>query len=154
MAHRLVFPLDTNLYGRSLGHAFPHRFLPGGKGGLYGWQYVRQCRELVLVEGLFDWAVLWQAGFRNVVCSLGTGLNSTQLHQLCGGATRTVYLAFDSDANGSGLRAAHQLAQRLLGRGIEALPVELPAGHDPNSFFVHGGGDAQRFQMLLERARS
>lgn len=75
MAHRLVFPLDTNLYGRSLGHAYPHRFLPGGKGGLYGWAQVRACPELVLVEGLFDWAILWQTGFRNVVCPLGTGLN-------------------------------------------------------------------------------
>ena len=34
MAHRLIFPLEANLYGRSLGQASPHRFLPGGKGGL------------------------------------------------------------------------------------------------------------------------
>lgn len=33
-AHRIVFPLDNNLYGRSLGSADPHRLLPGGKGGL------------------------------------------------------------------------------------------------------------------------
>jgi hypothetical protein len=31
--------------------------------------------------------------------------------------------------------------------------VELPDGHDPNSFFVDGGGDAHQFQALLERAR-
>jgi hypothetical protein len=38
---RIVFPLRqdepiVNLYGRSLGTAFAHRFLPGSKGGLYG----------------------------------------------------------------------------------------------------------------------
>jgi DNA primase len=154
MAHRLVFPLENNLYGRSLGHAQPHRFLPGGKGGLYDWPNVRQCRELVVVEGLFDWASLWQAGFHNVTCSLGASLNATQFQQLCDGTTRTVYLAFDSDANGSGRRAAHQLTQRLLSCGVEAFPVELPDGHDPNSFFVHGGGDAHQFQTLLERSRS
>ena len=37
-AHRIVFPLDANLYGRSIGNASPHRFLPGGKGGLYHWE--------------------------------------------------------------------------------------------------------------------
>jgi len=66
----------------------------------------------VLVEGLFDWASLWQAGFRTVTCSLGTKLNATQFYQLCDDAVHTVYLAFDSDANGSGQRAAHQIAQR------------------------------------------
>ena len=32
-AYRIVFPLQGNLYGRSIGDAVPHRFLPGGKGG-------------------------------------------------------------------------------------------------------------------------
>jgi DNA primase len=62
--HGLVFPLDGNLYGRSLSAAAsPHRFLPGAKGGLYSWEQIRQCPEVILVEGLFDYAVLWQAGF-------------------------------------------------------------------------------------------
>jgi DNA primase len=152
-AHRIVFPLDANLYGRSIGNACPHRFLPGGKGGLYLWERVRRYRRIVLVEGLFDWATLRQAGFHNVTCSMGTGLNATQLHQLCDGASRAVYLAFDSDHNGSGQRASRHLAQRLVAYHIEAFPVDLPAGHDPNSFFVHGG-DAQQFQALLDRARS
>jgi DNA primase len=35
---RIVFPLEGNLYGRSLSDsAPPHRFLPGAKGGLYSW---------------------------------------------------------------------------------------------------------------------
>jgi DNA primase len=153
-AHRIVFPLDANLYGRSIGNASPHRFLPGGKGGLYHWDRVRHCCEIVLVEGVFDWAVLWQAGFRNITCSLGTCLNATQIRQLCDGAMRTVYLAFDSDANDSGQKAARQLAQRLRAHGVEAFPVELPDGHDPNSFFVDGGGDPHQFQALLERAHS
>jgi DNA primase len=153
-AHRIVFPLDNNLHGRSIGNACPHRFLPGGKGGLYGRQSVCNCHQIVLVEGLFDWAVLWQAGLRNVACSLGTGLNAAQMNQLCDGAARTVLLAFDSDHNGSGQRSAHQNARRLWSRRVEAYPVELPAGHDPNSFFAHGGGDAHQFQALLERACS
>ena len=99
---RIVFPLEGNLYGRSLSvTAPPHRFLPGAKGGLYAWEQVRQSPEVILVEGLFDYAVLWDAGFHNVTCSLGTHLNAHQLQQLCDGP-RTVYIAFDADGNGSG----------------------------------------------------
>jgi DNA primase len=84
---------------------------------------------------------------------MGTCLNATQVRQLLDEASRTVYLAFDSDHNGSGQRASRQLAQRLAAYHIEAFPVDLPDGHDPNSFFVNGG-DAQQFQALLDRARS
>src|SRR3989475_9714787 len=81
---RIVFPLEGNLYGRSLSvTAPPHRFLPGAKGGLYAWEQVRQSPEVILVEGLFDYAVLWQAGFRNVTCSMGNHLNGRQYRQLC-----------------------------------------------------------------------
>jgi DNA primase len=152
--HRIVFPLDGNLYGRSIGKAAPHQFLPGGKGGLYGWEKVRACPEIILVEGLFDLAVLWQAGFTNVTCSMGIYLNATQIHQLCDGVARVVYLAFDSDRNGSGQHAARQIAQRLWVQGSKAFPVELPDEHDPNSFFVSGGGDAHQFRLLLQRAQS
>ena len=40
--------------------------LPGPKGGLYAWGQVRQYPEVILVEGLFDCAVLWEAGFYNL----------------------------------------------------------------------------------------
>jgi len=97
-----------------------------------------------------DYAVLWEAGFHNVTCSLGTQLNGRQFQQLCEGP-RTVYLAFDADANGSGRQAAQCLAGRLRERGITARLVSLPANHDPNSFFV-AGGDAQSFHRLLQEA--
>jgi DNA primase len=148
---RIVFPLEANLYGRSLSpSAPPHRFLPGSKGGLYGWEQARLYPEVILVEGLFDYAVLWQAGFQNVTCSLGTHLNERQLRQLCDGP-RTVYLAFDADSNGSGQQAAQCLSRTLRQRGVTTRRVSLPQGHDPNSFFV-GGGNAQEFHGLLERA--
>lgn len=154
---RIVFPLQqgehiVNLYGRSIiGSAFAHRFLPGAKGGLYAWEKVRNCSEVILVEGLFDYAAVRQAGFSNVTCSLGTHLNDTQLRQLCEGE-RTVYVAFDVDQNQSGQQAAEELAHRLVVYGISARRVLLPDGHDPNSFFVQGG-DAHQFQSLLEAAQ-
>jgi DNA primase len=150
--HRIVFPLEGNLYGRSVSaSAPPHRFLPGPKGGLYAWEQVRRHPEVILVEGLFDYAVLWQAGFHQVTCSLGIHLNARQFQQLCDGP-RTVYLSFDADANGSGPQASEQLAHRLGAHGIMARRIVLPEGHDPNSFFVQGG-DAGQFQSFLEAAQ-
>jgi len=150
--HRIVFPLEENLYGRSLSAAAPpHRFLPGAKGGLYPWDQARLYPEVILVEGLFDYAALWQAGFHNVICSLGTNLNARQLRQLCD-SPRTVYLAFDADANGSGQKAAQSLSGRLREQGINVRTVSLPNGHDPNSFLLHDG-DARQFQSLLEAAQ-
>ena len=150
--HRIVFPLEGNLYGRSISpSAPPHRFLPGFKGGLYSWEQARTYPEVILVEGLFDYAVLWQAGFQNVTCSLGTHLNARQLRQLCDGP-RTVYLAFDADSNGSGPQAAERLAGQLRGEGLTALILALPEGHDPNSFFT-AGGEAGQFRALWEAAQ-
>ena len=153
---RIIFPCChggrvINLYGRSITAAVAHRFLPGSKGGLYAWEQVQQCLEVILVEGLFDYAVLWQAGFRHVTCSFGTHLNTFQFQQLCD-RPRTVYLAFDVDANGSGQQASQQLAQRLRAQGIATCRVLLPEGQDPNSFFVQGG-DAGQFQALLQAAQ-
>lgn len=148
---RIVVPLENNLYGRSISAAAPpHRFLPGSKGGLYLWEHARHGPEVILVEGLLDYAVLWQAGFRNVTCSMGTRLNAHQFRQLCD-APRTVSIAFDSDRNGSGVAAARHLAQQLADAGVAARLVTLPENHDPNSFFA-AGGDARQFRALLESA--
>ena len=62
---------------------------------------------------------LWQAGFHNLTCSLGTNLNARQLRQLCDGS-RTVYLTFDADQNGSGHKAAQSLVCRLAEHGVQA----------------------------------
>jgi DNA primase len=152
---RIVFPCSqesriVNLYGRSIGTAFAHRFLPGAKGNLVAWETVRQFSGVILVEGMFDLAVLWQAGFRNTTCSFGTHLTPGQFRQLCD-HPRIVYLTFDADANGSGQQAARELAHRLWVQGITTRRVLLPRGHDPNSFFVQGG-DARQFHALLEAA--
>ena len=117
----------------------------------YLYQRGVRSSEVILVEGLFDYAALWQAGFHNVTCSLGTNLNARQFRQLRD-SPRTVYLAFDADTNGSGQQAAQSLACRLTEQGVNVRTVALPEGHDPNSFFAQGG-DAHQFQCLMEAAR-
>jgi DNA primase len=153
---RVVFPCRhqgqvINLYGRSIGTAFPHRLLPRSKGGLVAWDTVGHCSSVILVEGLFDLAVLWQAGFRNTTCAIGAHLTPFQFHQLSEHPDRLVYIAFDQDENQAGQRAAHQLARRLAGVGVPARVVQLAAGQDPNSYFV-AGATAADFADCLERA--
>src|SRR5580658_527734 len=95
---RVMFPCRQqgrviNLYGRSIGTAFPHRLLPRSKGGLFAWESVRAFSTVILVEGLFDLAVLWQAGFRNTTCAIGTYLTPAQLSQLCEPPGRCIYIS-------------------------------------------------------------
>jgi DNA primase len=49
---------------------------------LFAWETVGHFSSVILVEGLFDLAVLWQAGFRNTTCAIGTHLTPPQLAQL------------------------------------------------------------------------
>jgi hypothetical protein len=82
---------------------------------------------------------------------LGTHRNARQFQQPCDD-TRTVYLSFDADSNGSGPQASEQLAHRLGAHGMLTRRIVRPTGHNPNSFFVQGG-DAGQFQSLLEAAQ-
>jgi DNA primase len=142
-----------NLYGRSVGAAFPHRLLPRCKGGLFAWESVSTFSSVILVEGLFDLAVLWQAGFRNTTCAIGTHLTPAQLSQLCDQPGRCAYIAFDQDANQAGQQASRLLARRLESTGLQARIVSLPLGHDPNSYFA-AGATASDFLACMEQAQS
>jgi DNA primase len=154
---RVIFPCRqhgriVNLYGRSIGAAFPHRLLPRSKGGLFAWESVRQGSTVILVEGLFDLAVLWQAGFRNTTSALGTQLTSAQLNQLCDRPGRLIHIVFDQDENQAGQQASQQLKLRLERAGGAARTVQLPDRHDPNSYFV-SGATAADFAACLKGAQ-
>lgn len=155
---RIVFPcrdrgLLVNLYGRSIEGAPPHRFLPGPKGGLFAWETVLTSPDVILVEGFFDVALLWQAGFINTTCAGGTHLTPQQFSQLCDAPGRQVFLAFDADSNGAGPAAARRLAQCLQQAGLTARIVQLPPGQDPNSYLV-AGASAPDFARCLDQAES
>jgi len=157
-SRRVIFPCHqhhrvVNLYGRSIGSAFPHRLLPRSKGGLFAWESVCQFPDVILVEGLLDLAMLWQAGFRNTTCAIGTHLTASQFAQLCETRDRCVYLVFDQDDNQAGQRAAQALAQRLHHAGLTPRIVRLPAGQDPNTYFAAGATKSE-FACCLEEAQS
>ena len=155
---RVIFPCYQqgrviNLYGRSIGAAFPHRLLPRSKGGLFAWDSVGAFSSVILVEGLFDLALLWQAGLRNTTCAIGTHLTAAQWSQLCDQPGRCVYIAFDQDANQAGQQASRLLARRLESAGLQARIVALPPGQDPNSYFA-AGATASVFLACMGQAQS
>jgi DNA primase len=153
---RVIFPCRqhghiVNLYGRSIGAAFPHRLLPRSKGGLFAWESVRRFRSVILVEGLFDLAVLWQAGFRHTTCALGTHLTPEQFQQLADRPDRSIYIVFDQDENHAGQQASQQLARHLADVGVSVRMIPLPLGHDPNSYLT-AGATAADFTRCLQQA--
>ena len=146
----IVFPIEetASMYGRHLDPmAGRHQFLARPKGGLYGWRLARRCQTLIVVEGLFDLASLWQAGFSNAVALLGSHFNRQQQAQLADERRRTIYLCLDNDAHGT----ARLWCDRLRRTGQRLAVARLPDGYDPNRFFAEGGSAAE-FSRILEEA--
>jgi len=119
---------------------------------------MRQRKFAVLVEGYFDFAQVYQAGFQGVVASCGTALTPQQAQQLRR-FTNKVVLSFDPDAAGQG--AAAKSCEMLVAEGFSVNVAELPAGDDPDTFVrKHGAaGYAERLEhstpyleYLLDRA--
>src|SRR5687767_9243553 len=97
---------------------------------------MRQGGFGVLVEGYFDFAQVYQAGFQGVVASCGTALTPQQAQQLRRFTSRVV-LSFDPDAAGQG--AAAKSCEMLVAEGFEVNVATLPAGEDPDTFVrTHG----------------
>ena len=92
---------------------------------------IRQGNFAVLVEGYFDFAQVYQAGFQAVVASCGTALTPYQAQQLRR-FTGKVVLSFDPDAAGQGATA--KSCEMLVAEGFEVNVAILPAGEDPDTY--------------------
>ena len=119
---------------------------------------IRQRKFAILVEGYFDFAQVYQAGFQAVVASCGTALTPQQVQQLRR-FTSKVVLSFDPDAAGQG--AAAKSCEMLVAEGFAVNVAVLPAGDDPDTFIRKRGpqGYADRLEhsipyleYLLDRA--
>jgi DNA primase len=119
---------------------------------------IRQGGFAVLVEGYFDFAQVYQAGFQAVVASCGTALTTQQAQQLRR-FTGKVVLSFDPDAAGQG--AAAKSCEMLVAEGFEVNVAILPPGEDPDTFVRKHGrtGYGERLRQsrpyleyLLDRA--
>jgi DNA primase len=109
---------------------------------------IRQGGFAVLVEGYFDFAQVYQAGFQAVVASCGTALTPQHAQQLRR-FTGKVVLSFDPDAAGQG--AAAKSCEMLVAEGFDVNVAILPAGEDPDTFIKARGRSAYAERLLQSR---
>jgi DNA primase len=87
--------------------------------------------DVIFVEGYMDTISLYQAGFRNVVASMGTALTKEQA-RLVKRYSENVLISYDGD--GAGIHAALRGIGLVLKEGMNVKVVLLPDGQDPDDF--------------------
>lgn len=104
-------------------------------------------RRLILAEGYMDVIAVNQAGFENVVATLGTALTPEQARLMSQYADEVI-IAYDSDGPG---QAATQKAINLLGdAGVKTKIIKMEGAKDPDEFIKKFG--ALRFKQLLDNS--
>jgi DNA primase len=118
---------------------------------LYGLSWARdamaQGKRAVLMEGYLDVARAIESGVSTAVATCGTALTS-QHARLVGRWAETVVLNFDQDE--AGQKAARKSLEVLLEEGLRVRVVELPEGHDPDTYLKAEGAEA--YQRRLDEA--
>jgi len=109
---------------------------------------IRQGGMAVLVEGYFDFAQVYQAGFQAVVASCGTALTPAQAQQLRRFTNRVV-LSFDPDAAGQGATA--KSCEMLVSEGFDVNVAILPKGEDPDTYVRKHGHAGYRERLTTSR---
>ena len=118
---------------------------------LYGLSRARKAiaarEQAVVVEGYTDVIACHQAGFENVVATLGTSLTEDHV-QILARLASVVLLAFDADS--AGLKAAGRAAQIFEAQEVEVRVLDLPEGEDPDSLLK--AGKRRVFEQAMEDA--
>ncbi len=115
---------------------------------LYGLSWakeaIRHQGRIVLMEGYLDVARALEAGIEEAVATCGTALTAGHgrlLHRFA----EKVALNFDQDE--AGQKAARKSFEVLQEEGLHVQVVELPEGHDPDSYVKAAGGAAYRERL-------
>ena len=86
---------------------------------LYNFHRAKEFAEsqgLILVEGFFDVMKVWQAGFKNVMALMGTVLSDEQAEFLIEALAPDGKLTLMLDPDEPGIKAAREIAERLINR--------------------------------------
>ena len=110
---------------------------------LYGMSWARETiareKRAVLMEGYLDVARGLEHDVTSAVATCGTALTAWHARLLRRFA-ETVVLNFDQDA--AGQKAARKSLEVCLEEGLRVRIVELPEGHDPDTYLKAEGGEA------------
>ncbi len=164
--NRLIFPIfDYNnkvigFGGRALGQNYLAKYINSPeteffkKGfNLYNLNNAKsenkQSGIIFVVEGYMDAISLYQAGFKNVVATLGTAMTESHLNLVWRYFNDPV-VCFDGDR--SGQNAAQKISEKLIAfmkPGYSLSFLILPNGFDPDSFIRKNGKN--NFESLLDQ---
>ena len=97
--------------------------------------------SLIIVEGYMDAISLFQAGFENVVASMGTALTKEQA-RLCRRYVDNVYISYDGDF--AGQKGAIRGLEILRDEQVNVRVVPLPEGKDPDDVIRSSGAEGYR----------
>lgn len=104
-------------------------------------------RRLILAEGYMDVIAVNQAGFENVVATLGTALTPEQARIMSQYADEVI-IAYDSD--GAGQNATQRAINLLSEAGVKAKIIKMEGAKDPDEFIKKFG--PLRFKQLLDNS--
>lgn len=105
--------------------------------------------RLILAEGYMDVIAMNQAGFENVVATLGTALTPDQA-RLMATYAKEIVIAYDSD--GPGRTATNRAVGLLEEAGLKTRILDMKGAKDPDEFIKKYG--SERFKMLIDGARN
>ena len=103
-------------------------------------------KEIIFVEGYMDTITLYQAGFKNVVATMGTSLTKEQA-RLAKRYTDNVLISYDGDF--AGQNADLRGLEILKEAGLNIRVVPMPDGLDPDDVAKQG---AEEYQKCLDQA--
>lgn len=103
--------------------------------------------SLIMVEGYMDAISMYQAGFQNVVASMGTSLTKEQA-RLCKRYSENVFISYDGDF--AGQKANLRGLDILKEEGLRVRVVPMPEGLDPDDVVKQMG--AEGYRECLEKA--
>ncbi len=102
---------------------------------------------LILAEGYMDVIAINQAGFSNVVATLGTAITADQARLISRYASEVI-IAYDSD--GAGQKATKKAIAHFNDVGLSARILHIENAKDPDEYIKKFGSD--RFRLLLEKS--
>lgn len=116
---------------------------------LFSLNFAKKSEEkrLILAEGYMDVIAINQAGFENVVATLGTALTQEQA-RLMSQYAEEIIIAYDSD--GAGQNATHKAINLLSEVGVRTRIIHMEGAKDPDEYIKKFG--ALRFKQLLDKS--
>lgn len=159
--NRLIFPIcdavgrPVAFGGRTLGDD-PAKYLNSPESALFSKsrilfnfdrarEDIEKAREVVVVEGYVDAVMVYQAGIRNVVATLGTAMTDAHvrlIRPLCD----KVFMCFDSDE--AGKKAADRALETALRHQFDVRVVQTGENKDPADCILEKGAGEFRSFLL------